>query len=91
MANPDKQLLVEAKRAAYWCRAYAAERGISLDALAVYAGVGRSSITRMAHRAPSLRTLSSIAAYFDVQVSDLLKPIPQEVEQSKDGKNETST
>lgn len=76
MVDGDEQLSIEAKRAAWWCRFYAQQRGVSLDAFAVYAKVGRSSITQMASRAPSLRTLSSIAAYLGVQVRDLLRDIP---------------
>ena len=74
----DEQLRIEAQRAAYWCRWYADQRGISLDALAVYSGVGRTSIMEMANRAPSLRTLSSIAKYLGIQVRDLLQDMPDE-------------
>lgn len=78
MASADEQLVTEVERADWWCRHYARERGLSLDAFAVYSGVGRSSITQMKNRAPSLRTLSSIAAFLGVQVRDLLQDIPED-------------
>lgn len=74
--EPDAHLRREAERAAYWVRHYAAERGLTLDALAVHAGLGRNSIVSMAKRAPSLRTLSQIACYLGLDVRDLLQDIP---------------
>jgi len=73
----DDQLREEARRAAWWCRWYADQRGISLDKLAAFSDVGRNSIIEMANRAPSLRTLSSVAHDLGVQVRDLLKDIPE--------------
>ena len=78
MATADEQLRIEANRAAFWVRHYAREHTLSLNALAVYAGVGASSISQMKNRAPSLRTLSAIAAYLGIQVGDLIKPTPDE-------------
>lgn len=78
MATTEEQLRIEATRAAWWCRHYARERGLSLDKLAAFSNVGRNSVVDMANRAPSLRTLSAVAAYLGVQVMDLLRPIPDE-------------
>lgn len=79
MANAEEQLQIESARAAWWCRHYARERGLSLDKLAAFSNVGRTSIVEMGRkRAPSLRTLSAVAAYLGVQVMDLLRPIPDE-------------
>lgn len=72
----DDQLSIEVNRAAYWCRHYATERGMSLEGFAAAAGIGRSSITQMRHRYPSLRTLSQIARFLGLQVRDLLRDIP---------------
>lgn len=78
MSEADDQLSLEVSRAAWWIRYYTRQKGISLDALAVYAKVGRSSVTQMRNRAPSLRTLSTIAVYLGVQVKDLLQAIPSD-------------
>lgn len=76
MATADEQLEEEVRRADYWVRWHASRLGLSFDAFAVYAGVGRSSVADLRNRYPSLRTLSAIAAYLGVDVMDLLKPIP---------------
>lgn len=76
--RPRDQLALEVQRADHWCRYYAAQRGLSLEAFAAAAGVGRSSITQMRNRSPSLRTLSLIAEYLGVQVRDLLMDLPEQ-------------
>lgn len=73
----DDQLAIEVRRADFWCRYHASIRGMSLEGFAAAAGVGRSSITQMRHRSPSLRTLSQIAEYLGCQVRDLLQEIPE--------------
>lgn len=75
-SSPQHQLDVEVARATYWVRWHAQRRGISLDQLAVYSRLGRSSVVQMGERAPTLRTLASIAWYLEISVADLLKPIP---------------
>lgn len=70
---------LETARAAYWVREHAQRRSLSLDQLAIYSGLSRSSILQMGKdRVPSLRTLCHIAAYLDIEVRDLLQPMPGE-------------
>lgn len=78
MATGEEQLRIESARAAWWCRYYARERGLSLDKLAAFSNVGRNSVVDMANRAPTLRTLSAVAAYLGIEVMELLRPIPDE-------------
>lgn len=78
MATPDERLADTVKRIDYWIRWHAKRLDLSLDAFAVNARVGRSSVARIRDRAPNLRTLSTIAAFLDVDVMDLLMPIPDE-------------
>lgn len=74
----EQTLRREAARAAWWVRWHAKERGISLDQLAVYSGLGRTSITEMKTRNPSLRTLACVATFLGVDVRDLLQDIPKD-------------
>lgn len=74
--DPDEVLRREAERASYWVRRLAKERGLSLEGLAYEAGVARTSVTELWKRAPTLRTISRIAAYLEVDVRDLLRDIP---------------
>lgn len=74
----DDHLREESRRAAYWTRRYASERGLSLDKLAAFSDVARNSIIEMERRAPTLRTLSSVAHYLGIKVRDLLQDIPED-------------
>lgn len=75
--NADELLDIEVERAAYWIRKAATERTLSLDQIAIFAGVSRSSVVQMGKgRNPTLRTLASVAAYLGCEVRDLLRPIP---------------
>lgn len=74
--NADELLDIEVERAAYWIRRAATERTLSLDQIAIFAGVSRSSVVQMGKgRNPTLRTLASVAAYLGCEVRDLLRPI----------------
>lgn len=77
-ARDDKTRL-ETKRASYWVRRFADERGVTIDQLAVYAGVSRGAIFTMSRgMPPNLKTLAYLAMFFEVDVCDLLQPIPGE-------------
>ena len=75
-SSPEDQLEVEVARAIFWVRWHATQRGLSLDQIAVYARLGRSSVVQMGERAPTLRTLAAIAWFLEIDVAELLKPIP---------------
>lgn len=74
----DEQTDLEAQRAAYWVRWHAEQRGLSLDKVAAFSGVGRTSVVEMGKRSPTLRTLACVAAFYGIQVRDLLKNMPDE-------------
>lgn len=79
--DADGQLDEEVHRAVFWIRKAAAERGLSLEQLAAFSGVSRSSVVQMGKdRRPTLRTLASVAAYIGCEVKDLLMPIPDDDE-----------
>lgn len=67
------------QRAAHWVRWHAEARGLTLDELAVYARISRSSVFNInGGRAPNLRTLAYVAAYLGIEIGELLKPIPED-------------
>lgn len=75
--DADAQLDEEVNRAVYWIRKAAYERGLSLEQIAAFSGVSRSSVVQMGKdRRPTLRTLASVASYLECEVKDLLMPIP---------------
>lgn len=77
--DADQRLEIEVRRAVYWIRKAADDRGLNLDQLAVFSGLSRSSILQMGkNRQPTLRTLAAVAAYLDCEVADLLRPVPSE-------------
>lgn len=74
----DEQLGRDVQRLQYWIEHYRAERGYSLEQLAVYAALSRGAVANIrAGRPPSLRTVTYLAATLGVTTADLLAPIPE--------------
>lgn len=88
----DEKVELDTKRAAYWLRWNAAERKLSLDQLAIFAGLNRATLYNViGGTAPRLRTLSQFAAYLGIETYTLLLPIPDDAPELTDSSTPDDT
>lgn len=76
-----EQQTAELARISYWIRAYAHERGLSLNAVIERAGLSVSTAYTALRGSsnPTLATLTAFANALDVRLFQLLMPTPEEL------------
>ena len=80
MPTPDEQQIEELRRLGRWVRHYARARGLSINAVIRRADLSQTSVyaALRGDSNPTLSTLSALAAVLDVDVYQLLAPVPDE-------------
>lgn len=75
----DEQTETEIRRVIYWLDHYSTKIDRTWEQVAVLAGISRSSLYALNRgSAPTLRTLAYVAAFLEIDVCDLLRPMPGE-------------